>query len=148
MYFCDYSVAPKIDKMLCQSNSYTSVELEVILQYTGGQPIIEFMIRFRVVNTTGWSSMVVPANHSNGATPWYHSLTDLRFDQRGYEVEATATNAIGSSNLVTSSPAPITLYTGTHTYMCILNVYVHKHLYVNMSNHISRLTKLNHYEYS
>ena len=108
-----------IETILCASDSYTSIQLAIILKYTGGSPIIEFLIRHRIASTTGWSSLVMVSNHSNAETPWNYSLTGLSFDQRGYEVEVTAMNSVGPSNAISSSPAPIMLLTGT------LNTHTH-----------------------
>ena len=91
--------------------------------------------------------MVVATNHSNGTVPWYHSLTDLRFDQRGYEVEAMATNVIGPSNVATSSPGPITLYTGTHNKRVYTFMHGYIHTYVHTFIHTYVHTFIHTYIY-
>ena len=107
------STVPRITTVTATSNSYNSIQLTVTLLYTGGRTVTEFLIRYRMVNTPGWKSLPVTTNYTNISTPWSYSFTDLQYDQHGYEVEVTATNSIGDSNTVTSSPTKLS--TGTHT---------------------------------
>ena len=104
------STAPRITTVTTTSNSYNSLQLTVTLLYTGGRTVTEFLIRYRIVDTTGWKSLPVTTNYTSITTPWSYSLTDLLYDQRGYEMEVTATNSVGQSNTVTSSP--VELFTG------------------------------------
>ena len=101
------STAPRITTVATTSNSYNSIQLTVTLLYTGGRPVTKFLIRYRILDTTGWKSLPVTTNYTSISTPWSYSLTDLKYDQRGYEVEVTAINSVGRSNVVTSSPTKL-----------------------------------------
>ena len=86
--------------------------MTVTLLYTGGRPVTKFLITYRIVNTTGWKSLLVATNHSNSSIAWNYSLTDLKYDQHGYEVGVAAVNFIGKSYVVASSP--VELFTGLY----------------------------------
>lgn len=104
-------IAPKIEMVNCTSDSYTSMQLTVTLQYTGGRPVTEFRIKYRIATTIDWTPLSLKENYSNTAEAWSYKLT-VGYDQRGYEVEIIAANSIGDSNIVTTSPTK--LRTGTY----------------------------------
>jgi len=102
--------APRIGTVTCTSNNYTSIRLAITLLYTGGSPVTEFRIRYRIASTTSWESISVNSDHNSATTPWIYDLTNLQYDHHGYEVEITATNFIGPSDSAVTKPTK--LFTG------------------------------------
>ena len=64
--------------------------------------VTEFLIRYRIPDTSGWKSLSVATNYTSINTPWSYDLSDLQYHQRGYEVEITAVNSVGHSKTVVS----------------------------------------------
>ena len=95
------------------SNTYNSIQLTVTLQYDGGRPVTSITIELRTAGTTEILTeytTTYPIPQDN-ATSWDFSVTDLDYEESGYEVIATPSNSIGQGDGSTSQP--ITLFTGT-----------------------------------
>ena len=99
--------------MIGSSDAYNSVQLMVTLQYDGGHPITSITVEFRTAGTTNilteyTTTYLIPQANT---TSWDFSVTDLEYEESGYEVIATPSNSIGQGDGTTSQP--VTLFTGT-----------------------------------
>jgi len=95
------------------SDAYNSVQLTITLQYDGGRPVTSITVEFRTTGTTNILTeytTTYPIPQDN-ATSWDFSVTNLEYEESGYEVLATPLNSIGQGDGTTSQP--ITLFTGT-----------------------------------
>ena len=102
---------PRIHAVSCTSNSYNSIQLAVTLLYIGSETVTGFHIRYRIADTTSWSTSMVHDNLTS--TTWNYDLTDLPYSQQGYEMEIIAINSVGESDAIASS-SPTKLFAGMY----------------------------------
>ena len=122
-------IVPKLASVTGSSNAFDSVQVSVILKYNGGRPVTAIRIEFRVTGTTNVLSeytATYPITNT-AVTSWGFNVTNLQYEENGYEVIATPSNSIGQGDGFVSQP--IALFTGSYlnnvdlvyytTYVCI-----------------------------
>jgi len=137
--FCPIPTAPKLASVTGTSSSFDSVQLLITLQYNGGSRVTAIRIEFRVAGTTNVLSEYTTNYLITNATitSWDFNVTDLQYEESGYEVIATPSNSIGQGNGFVSQP--INLFTGS----CINNLY-NNSIYICFDVHDDRLILLSH----
>jgi len=141
MYFPTH-IAPKLASVTGSSSTYDSVQFSITLQYDGGRPVTAIRIEFRVTGTTNVLSEYTTTFPITNAKWYPFNVTNLQYEESGYEVIATPSNSIGQGDSFVSQP--ITLFTGSYlnvvnlvyytTYMHLCNEFL-KEMYTHSSNH-------------